>query len=81
MFQRRLNIRQYHINMLKELKHKGNYIKGSAIPDHEARMVGTVMLIRFETEEELQVWQLSEPYLTQKVWETVDIKPFKVAEV
>jgi hypothetical protein len=29
----------------------------------------------------LKAWQQGEPYITQKVWETVDIKPFKVAEV
>jgi len=79
--QRRLSVRPHHIYMLKELKEKGNYIKGGAILDDEGKMVGTVMFMQFETEEELEVWRQSEPYLTQKVWETVDIKLFKVAEV
>ena len=79
--QRRLNVRPHHIDQLKELKEKGNYIKGGAILDDEGKMTGTVMMVQFESEEELQAWQQSEPYITQKVWESFDIKPFKVAEV
>jgi len=47
----------------------------------EGNMIGSVMIVQFETEEELQAWQRREPYITQKVWETVDVKPFRVAAV
>lgn len=78
---RRLSTRPHHIDQLKELKEKGNYIKGGAILDDAGKMIGTVMFMQFDTEEELGAWQQGEPYITQKVWETVDVKPFKVAEV
>jgi uncharacterized protein YciI len=39
------------------------------------------MVLQFETEEQLAAWKQDEPYITQKVWETVDIKPFKVANL
>jgi uncharacterized protein YciI len=42
-------------------------------------MIGSTMIMQFENEEELDAWKQSEPYITQKIWETVDIKPFKVA--
>jgi len=79
--QRRMNTRPHHIDQLKVLKEKGNYIKGGAMLNDEGKMIGSVMMMQFESEEELQAWQQNEPYLTQKVWETVDIKPFKVAVV
>jgi uncharacterized protein YciI len=44
-------------------------------------MIGSVMVLQFESEEGLVAWQQSEPYITQKIWETVDVKPFKVANV
>jgi len=47
----------------------------------DGKMIGSVMVLQFETDEELEAWKKSEPYITQKVWETVDIKPFKVANV
>jgi len=42
-------------------------------------MIGSVMILQFENEEELEAWKKGEPYITQKIWESVDIKPFRVA--
>jgi uncharacterized protein YciI len=79
--QRRMNVRPHHLDGAKELKENKNFIIGGAILNDEGNMIGSVMIMQFETEEELQAWQQSEPYITQGVWETVDIKPFKVANV
>src|SRR3954469_20393539 len=79
--QRRMNVRPHHLDGAKELKEKGNYVLGGAILNDEGNMIGSVMVLQFETEEELEAWQQSEPYITQKIWETVDVKPFKVANV
>jgi len=79
--QHRLNIRPHHLDGARELKASGNFIIGGAMLNDEGKMIGSVMILQFETEEELQAWQQSEPYITQGVWETVDIKPFKVADV
>jgi uncharacterized protein YciI len=76
---RRMDVRPHHLDGVKQLKLQGNYIIGGAILDDEDKMVGSTMIMQFETEEELDVWKQSEPYITQRVWETVDIKPFKVA--
>ncbi|MDB4902415.1 MAG: hypothetical protein JWQ63_1696 [Mucilaginibacter sp.] len=79
--QRRMNVRPHHLDGVKELKEKGNYIVGGAILNDEEKMIGTVMLLQFETEDALDSWKQSEPYITQKIWESVDIKPFRVADV
>lgn len=78
---RRMNVRPHHLDNLVKLKQKGNYIKGGAILNEEGKMTGSAMIMQFENEEELEAWRQSEPYITQKVWESVDIKPFRVAEV
>ena len=77
----RMNVRPHHLDEARELKENGNYVIGGAILNDEGNMIGSVMIVQFETEEELQAWQQREPYVTQKVWETVDIKPFRVAAV
>ena len=77
----RMNVRPHHLDGAKELKENGNYVLGGAILNGEGNMIGSVMIVQFETEEELQAWQRKEPYIIQKVWETVDIKPFRVAQV
>ncbi|MDB5112588.1 MAG: hypothetical protein JWR67_3702 [Mucilaginibacter sp.] len=78
---RRMGVRPHHLDAAKELKEKGNYLMGGAILNEESQMIGSVMVLQFETEEELEAWKKSEPYITQKIWESVDIKPFKVASV
>jgi uncharacterized protein YciI len=78
---RRMNVRPHHLDGAKELKESGNYILGGAILNEEGNMIGSVMVLQFETEEELGAWKRREPYITQKIWETIDVKPFRVATV
>jgi uncharacterized protein YciI len=80
-FQRRMNVRPHHLDGARELKANGNYVIGGAMLNDEGKMIGSIMIIQFETEEELQLWQQNEFYITQKIWESYDIKPFRVAEV
>jgi uncharacterized protein YciI len=78
---RRMNVRPHHLDAAKEIKASGNYLMGGAILNDEGQMVGSVMILQFETDEELEAWKRNEPYITQKIWETVDVKPFRVATV
>ncbi|MDB5131407.1 MAG: hypothetical protein JWR02_1156 [Mucilaginibacter sp.] len=79
--QRRMNVRPHHLDAAKELKASGNYVLGGAILNEDGKMIGSVMILQFETEEALGAWKQSEPYITQKIWESVDVKPFRVATV
>jgi uncharacterized protein YciI len=66
----------------RELKFQEHFILGGAILNDEGQMIGSTMIMQFENDEEqLEAWKQSEPYITQGVWETVDVKPFKVANV
>jgi uncharacterized protein YciI len=80
-FQRRMNVRPHHLDGARELKANGNYVIGGAMLNDEGKMIGSVMILQFEHEEELQNWEKNEFYITQKIWESYDIKPFKVADV
>jgi len=79
--QRRMNVRPHHLDGAKALKESGNYVLGGAMLNDQGNMIGSVMILQFETEEGLEAWEKSEPYIIQKIWESVDVKPFKVADV
>ncbi len=79
--QRRMNVRPHHLDGVKDLKESGNYLIGGAMLDQDEKMIGSVMILQFETEKALEAWKQNEPYITQKIWESVDIKPFKVANL
>ncbi|HEK21403.1 MULTISPECIES: YciI family protein [unclassified Mucilaginibacter] len=80
-YERRMNVRPHHLDGAKELKESGNYVFAGAMLDDDGRMIGSVMILQFESEEQLEAWKQREPYITQQVWETVDVKPFKVANI
>jgi uncharacterized protein YciI len=78
---RRMDVRPHHLDGIRALITTQNYILGGALLNDEGKMIGSTMILQFETEEELEAWKQGEIYITAKIWETVDIKPFKVAEV
>lgn len=78
---RRLNVRQQHLDGVKKLKEAGNFLVGGAMLDKEDRMIGSTMIVQFESPEELEAWRSNEIYITAKVWEKVLVQSFKVAVV
>jgi uncharacterized protein YciI len=78
---RRMSVRPDHLNGVRALKQSGSYVIGGAMLSEDGKMIGSTMILQFESEEALNFWKEHEVYITGKVWETVDIKPFKVAEV
>jgi uncharacterized protein YciI len=76
---RRMDVRPHHLDGARELRDNNNYVMGGAILDDDGKMIGSVMVLQFETEEELEAWKQREIYITAGVWETVDVKPFRVA--
>ena len=79
--ERRMKSRPAHFENARKLKAKGNFIMGGAMLSDEGKMIGSTMVIQFETKEQLQNWLDSEPYITGKVWEKMDLRPFRVADV
>ncbi|MDB5147974.1 MAG: hypothetical protein JWQ57_1994 [Mucilaginibacter sp.] len=80
-FHRRMAARPHHVDGAKALKASGNFVVGGAMLNEEGKMIGSTMIVQFETDEEMEAWKQNDPYITQKVWESVDVKPFKVADV
>lgn len=79
--ERRKNVRPVHLAGARKLKENNNFVVGGAMLDNEGNMRGSVMIVQFETQEEFQKWYDNEPYITSGVWKTIEVKPFRVAEV
>lgn len=78
---RRMAVRSQHLDGVKVLRAQGQFHLGGALLSSEGQMIGSMMLVEFETPELLQGWLDMEPYLRERVWEKVDIKPFRMAQV
>ena len=78
---RRMAARPDHFAGARRLKAEGHFILGGALLDPDGRMMGSMMVLDFADETELQAWLAWEPYVQQNVWERIVIKPFRQADV
>ena len=78
---RRQKVRPGHLAGAKKLKENGNFVIGGAMLDHDGNMRGSIMIVQFETKDDFQKWYDNEPYITGGVWKTIEVKPFRVADV
>jgi uncharacterized protein YciI len=70
---RRRRARQDHIKRGDELLASGNLWYGAALLNDDGSMKGSLYIVDFPGEKELQHWLDSEPYMTNGVWHDVTI--------
>ena len=76
--QRRLQVRNKHIELGDKLVAEGKALYGVALLDNKGDMEGSVYIMDFPSREELNAYLKTEPYVIRKVWEKVEIIPCKV---
>lgn len=79
--ERRMANRTAHFENARAWKQKNNYIMGAAMLDKDGKMIGSTMIVQFETPEELQHWIDTEPYVTGKVWEKHEVYQARIADI
>jgi uncharacterized protein YciI len=79
--QRRLNVREEHLKRISLLKKSGEFLLGGAILDDNGKMIGSMIVYDFPDRQSLEERLKDEPYLTGKVWEKTEIKPFRLAKM
>lgn len=72
--ERRLAVRDAHITLGEELRQSGNMWYGAAIRDDDGKMIGSALFMDFASEVELQEGLDREPYVTGKVWQSIEIR-------
>lgn len=79
--ERRMKSRTDHFENARKMNSSENFIFGGAMLNDKGMMIGSTMVLQFETPEELQHWLDTEPYIVGNVWKRFDVYPFKVADV
>ena len=64
--------RPAHLEYGEKLKEEGKLLYAVAIMK-EGTMAGSVMVMDFESGEDLENWKANEPYVKGKVWEDLEI--------
>lgn len=78
---RRMAARPAHLAYVGELKAKDQFVLGGALLDPDGKMIGSMLMLNMETEDQLNEYLKNDPYIVQGVWNTIDVKPFRQASV
>ena len=78
---RRLAVRERHLEGVRRMKEAGAFHLGGALLDDAGEMIGSMMLVEFDVPEALQAWLDAEVYVTERVWDRIDVRPFRSAAI
>jgi uncharacterized protein len=78
---RRMSVRQEHLDKIAELKKGGEFLCGGAILNDEGKMIGSMILYEFPDRAALDERIRDEPYITKGVWKKIEIQPFRLAKI
>ena len=78
---RRLRVRQEHLESIARFKKNGEFIFGGAILDEKGKMIGSAIVYNFPDRATLDERLDEEPYITEGVWQKIEIMPFKLANI
>jgi len=76
--ERRMACREQHLGRLKGLAERGLFLGGGVLLDEGGKMIGSNVHLGFERREELEAWLKDEPYVSEKVWEKVEIREIRI---
>ena len=79
--QRRLRVREEHFKKIGLLKMKSEFLFGGAILDENNEMIGSMIVYDVPDRQSIDKILKDEPYLTNGVWEKIEIKPFRLAKI
>ena len=74
--QKRMEVRERHLENIA--KYNGKVICAGGLLDDQGKMKGSALVMEFDSREELDKYLASEPYLTEHVWEKVDVEIMNV---
>jgi hypothetical protein len=60
------------------LKEEGKALYGAALLGEDGGMKGSIVIYQFPTASEFEAYLKDEPYVTEGVWERIEVKPCRV---
>ncbi len=71
---RRMENREAHLDGVRQLIAEGRFLSGGAILNEQEKMIGSTLHLEFPDRESLEAHLQKDPYISGKVWETIEIR-------
>ena len=79
MLQKRMEVRPSHLEGMKALGRR--IICAGGLLDEEGKMKGSALVLEFPDREALDAYLANEPYVTEGVWQKIDVEIMNVVLV
>ena len=76
MLEKRMRVRPRHLENMAKVR--GRVLCAGGLLDGDGRMKGSVLIMDFDDKSLLDEYLRSEPYITEGVWEKVEVQPMNV---
>ena len=73
---RRMEVRPRHMEGMARMA--GHVLCAGGLLDEEGKMKGSVLVMEFKDREELDAYLAQEPYVTEHVWERIEVERMNV---
>lgn len=79
MLDRRMEVRPRHLDGMARLG--SHVVCAGGLLDEAGKMKGSVLVMDFQSREELDEYLANEPYVTEHVWEKIEVERMNVVLV
>ena len=76
---RRMSVREDHLKLAKENYNNGKLLFATGLLNEQDQMIGSNMIMEFDSKSELDEYLKNEPYVKGNVWEKVKVFPANIA--
>lgn len=75
--QKRSSFRDEHLRKIHRYRHDGLIIDAGALLDDDERIIGSLIIFQAETLQQIKSYLAEEPFVTENIWEEVDIRRYR----
>ena len=76
MLEKRMQVRPRHLENMAKVR--GRVLCAGGLLDGDGRMKGSILIMDFDDKSLLDEYLRSEPYITEGVWDKVEVQPMNV---
>ena len=76
MLPKRMEVRPRHLEGMEKIR--DHVICAGGLRDEEGRMKGSLLVVEFDSREDIDAYLAQEPYVIEHVWEKIEIERMNV---
>ena len=76
MYEKRMSIRPRHLENMKHIRE--HVLMAGGLTNEEGLLAGSALVMEYDSREQLDEYLANEPYVQEKVWETIEIEQINV---